>query len=271
MRTFQTARFEDAERYSSYLKTSLGRLRSEVAWENLRVFLPADGSRRPVLDLGGGTGSMSLRLAKMGFQVVLLDFSEEMLEVARKDAETCGVAGQVCFLHEDASKLEELFAAKSFDLIVCHNLLEYVADPNAIIAKIASVLSDEGVISVLVRNRAGEVLKTTIKSADWALAKAALSAETVMDSLYGKPVRVFDRQVIMDSLDWAGLDVFAQRGVRIFSDYLDSSSLAGEAAYQHAFDLESTLGARQEFAGIARYLQFMARRRSGFVKKEGAR
>jgi len=63
MQTLDTAQFQDAERYTSYLKTLLGRLRSELAWENLSRFLPADTCERRALDVGGGTGSMIVRLA----------------------------------------------------------------------------------------------------------------------------------------------------------------------------------------------------------------
>lgn len=267
----ETTHFQDADRYSSYLKTPLGKLRSELAWENLRGFLPADASRRRVLDLGGGTGSVSLRLAKMGFPVVLLDSSEEMLGIASKEAEACGIGARISFLHEEASKLRELFSAESFDLVVCHNLLEYVSAPEAIVAKIAYVLRNDALVSVLVRNRAGEVLKAAIKSADCTPAKAALSAETVVDSLYGKPVRVFAPQVVVDLLGRAGLDVIAQRGVRVFSDYREPKDLAGGAACQQVLELELILGARPEFAGIARYTQFIARRSSGSAKKEDIR
>jgi len=271
MSTLETTRFEDAEIYASYLKTPLGRLRSELAWENLRGFLPTGASGRRVLDLGGGTGLLSLRLAKMGFQVVLLDSSQGMIEMAGREAEACGVAARMSFLHEEASRLSEVFAAESFDLVICHNLLEYIPDPETIAVKIAHVLRNDGVVSVLVRNRAGEALKAAIKSEDSTLTKAALSDETVVDSLYSKPVRLFDPRVVVDMLGAAGLDVIAERGVRVFSDYRDPRELESEAARQQVFELELNLGARPEFACIARYLQFIAGRSNGTAKKGDTR
>lgn len=164
MRTLDAARFQDAEKYASYLKTTAGSLRSELAWENLRAYLPGNGSRARILDLGGGTGSVAVRLAKMDSQVVLLDASEEMLGIAQREAETSGVAARIEFCHADANQLLDLFAAQSFDFVVCHNLLEYVADLGAIIRSLAHVARKDAVVSILVRNRAGEVLKAAIKS-----------------------------------------------------------------------------------------------------------
>jgi hypothetical protein len=109
-----------------------------------------------------------------------------------------------------------------------------------------------------VRNRAGEVLKAAIKSGDWALAKANLSAETVIDSLFGEPVRVFDRTNLIQILADAGLTVVAESGVRVFSDYIGSTTFDDET-YGQLLELESTLGAQAQFAAIARYSQLIAR------------
>jgi S-adenosylmethionine-dependent methyltransferase len=259
MRTLDTSQFRDADNYASYLNTVPGRLRSELAWENLRRFLRAKEFGLRVLDLGGGTGSMSLRLARMEFQVVLLDSSEEMLGIARKEAETSGLAARIAFRQASAGELHNLFEADFFEVVLCHNLLEYVDDPGAILRSIARVVRKDGIVSLLTRNRAGEVLKAAIKSGDWRLAKANLSAETVMDSLFHKPLRVFDPTELRHALARIGLGVVAEYGVRVFSDYLDSDDFDDEA-YRQLLEMEFTLGAQPQFAAIARYSQLIARR-----------
>lgn len=254
----ETTSFQDADRYSEYLRTSSGRLRTDLAWENLRGFLPAPACGQQVLDLGGGTGSLSVRLARKEFQVVLLDSSDEMLGLARKEAETNGVVERISFLHADASQLPELFEPESLDIVVCHNLLEYLPDPGAIVRGISYVMKKDGIFSLLVRNRAGEVLKAAIKSPDLGLASELLSAQTVVESLYGKPVRVFDPADVVEMLAKANLGVVAERGVCVFSDYQDSTDLAPET-YLRLLELELTLGSQPQFAAIARYLQIIAR------------
>jgi len=98
-------RFQDAEKYAAYLKTPAGRLRSELAWENLRRFLPLDASKRRTLDVGGGTGFASVELARMGYGVVLLDSSEQMLRIARQKAEACSVTPRISFCHAETGQL----------------------------------------------------------------------------------------------------------------------------------------------------------------------
>jgi S-adenosylmethionine-dependent methyltransferase len=259
MPTLDAARFRDAEKYAAYLNTVAGRLRSDLAWENLRNSLPAKCSGLRALDLGGGTGIVSLRLAQMQFDVVLLDSSGEMLRIARKDAEESGVTAKIAFCQAEASQLHTFFETDPFDVVVCHNLLEYVADPGAILPGITQVIRKGAAVSVLVRNRAGEVLRAAIKSGDWGLAKTNLSAETVMESLFGESVRIFDRTELVHMFTQAGLEVFAEYGVRVFSDYMILEKI-GTEKYAQLLDLESTLGAKSEFAAIARYSHFLLRR-----------
>jgi len=91
-----------------------------------------------------------------------------------------------------------------------------------------------------------------------------------VDSLFGKPVRVFDPADILDMLAPAGLAVVAEYGVRVFSDYLDSENLDGEA-HRQLLELESILGSRGQFAAIARYMQMIARRSSASTDEETGR
>jgi ubiquinone/menaquinone biosynthesis C-methylase UbiE len=144
-------------------------LRSEFAWKNLRAFLPDSTSAARVLDLGGGTGFYTARLANMGLQVVLVDSSKEMLRLARQEADADGIEARIAFHHADAGQLTELFEAESFHFVVCHNLLEYVTSPAVVVQDVSRVMRKGAAVTVLVRNRAGEVLKAAIKS-DWQLA-----------------------------------------------------------------------------------------------------
>jgi S-adenosylmethionine-dependent methyltransferase len=264
--TLDTSRFQDAAKYASYLKTPAGRLRSELAWKNLSHLLPDDVPERRALDLGGGTGFSSVQLARKNFGVVLLDGSEQMLQIARQQAEASEVATRISFCHANANQLPALFGPESFDVVVCHNLLEYTEDPSASVRNIADVLRTGGMLSVLVRNRTGEVLKDAIKSGNWKLATASLTAETVADTLYGTPTRLFSPAELRELFAQAGLDLVAEHGVRVFFDYLSAEN-STDAAYAEIFELESTLGARPEFFAIARYIQAICRRSWPFSSK----
>lgn len=70
---------------------------------------------RKILDVGAGTGAYSIPLASMGFDVVHLDLSDEMIIAARKKAE--GLSN-IRFIKHDASCLD-IFSNNEFDLVIC--------------------------------------------------------------------------------------------------------------------------------------------------------
>ena len=59
-----------------------------------------------VLDLGCGTGSMTLELARRGYDMTGVDISVEMLDVARERAEHAGLSDKMLWLCQDITELE---------------------------------------------------------------------------------------------------------------------------------------------------------------------
>lgn len=260
MKRSGTEPFLDADRYAAYLKTVNGRLRTDLGWINLQSFLPAPAEGLRALDVGGGTGSLALRLAETGFEVVMLDSSAPMLELARREADAARTKGSILFRLGDASHLSDFFDPSSFHVVICHNLLEFMENPRAALQSLSSLLAQDrrSVVSLLVRNRWGEVIRAAVKEQDARRAKAVLAAETVLDSLYGEPVQVFDPDVARSMVEQAGLEPLTVRGVRVASDYRECP-VETEEAYRQLLELELLLGAQPQLAALARYSQIIAR------------
>ena len=79
----------------------------------------------------------------------------------------------VTLVQGDATELPRLFPLASFDVVVCHHLLEFVESPLDVLNGIRRVLVPEhSLTSVIVRNRAGEVLMRPSRLAIWRRLKA---------------------------------------------------------------------------------------------------
>jgi S-adenosylmethionine-dependent methyltransferase len=250
-----------ANEYAVYLETPEGRLRTDLAFANLEDFLPRSQAEKSLcaLDAGCGTGATAIRLARLGMQVTLLDSSPAMLDIAKRAAREAGVTDKVVLQHGDVTQLANLFRTRSFDVILCHNVLEFCDDPGAVLRASTRALRDSSaILSVLVRNQAGEVFKAAIQAGDLAAAENGLTAEWGQESLYGGRVRLFTSDSLRTMLTGASLSVIAERGVRVLADYLPPH-VSRSADYERIFELERKLGSRPEYAAVARYTQCLAR------------
>jgi S-adenosylmethionine-dependent methyltransferase len=256
-------RFQNgAQDYASYLESPEGRLRIDLAFENLQEVLhqPQEDKALFTLDLGAGTGAMAVRLARQGSHVTLLDPSQAMLDIARRAAEETGVMDRVSFVKGDAAHLTSLFPAASFDVVLCHNVLEFVDDPTLVLRDAGRLLRDaSAILSIIVRNQAGEVFKSAIQAGDLVAAETNLTSEWGSESLYGGRVRLFTSRGLRAMLSMESLALIAERGVRVLADYLPPD-ISRNSDYEQILKLERKLGCRPEYVAVARYTQCLARR-----------
>ena len=99
--------------------------------------LPSD---KEILDFGGGTGLLTLPLAKQVKSVTLVDISEKMLEQARLKAEQQDIKN-IQFLDQDLLKNP---MEQEFDLIVVSRVLHHMPDLNAALSLFHQQLKEDG-------------------------------------------------------------------------------------------------------------------------------
>jgi len=253
----------DPSAYAEYLRTPLGRLRSELSWRNLEPHLPCPGTPPPAaLDLGAGTGEMALRLAAAGWSVTLVDGSRRMLGRAAQLAEARGLGARIACraLDLDVGGLADALGTGVYDLVVCHDVLEYVASPEALLREVRATLAPAGLVSLVVRNLPGEVMKRLLRGADPEVALHLLAAHRVQEDLYGLDLRLFDLGEIRRLLGAAGLEVVAEHGVRVVVDHLADWTGGSDDAFERMLALERRLGENPELRAVARYVQVIAAR-----------
>ncbi|GHC65258.1 class I SAM-dependent methyltransferase [Limoniibacter endophyticus] len=115
------------------------------AWQALILKHLGPGEGRRALDLASGTGVISHLMDDLGFQVTGLDWSEEMLALAREKAGKRGRS--IRFLHGDAERCMEPDA--SYDVIICRHLVWTLIDPKACFVEWLRVLKPGGKVLVI--------------------------------------------------------------------------------------------------------------------------
>jgi 2-polyprenyl-3-methyl-5-hydroxy-6-metoxy-1,4-benzoquinol methylase len=132
-------------------RDSLARLRSRAARsefaQRLDAAIPGDAL---VLELGCGTGQLSLFLASADRCVVGADLARPSLELARDAAAEYGLRN-VRFVETDLRSPG--LRKRAFDVVVCSGVLHHTPDPRAAFAAVARLARPGGVLVVGVYNR----------------------------------------------------------------------------------------------------------------------
>lgn len=110
-----------------------------AAWTALlRKLLPPD--KATVLDIGCGTGSLSLVLAGLGYDVTGIDFSPEMIALAK--AKAAAANRSIQFHIMDAAFPQ--FPPQQFDGIVCRHVLWALPDIDQVLQRWVGLLKPGG-------------------------------------------------------------------------------------------------------------------------------
>jgi len=111
----------------------------EDAWKLLLRSKIGDSNR--ILDIGSGTGFLSIMLADMGYHVTGIDLSEQMISQASNKAKQKGL--DIRFLHGDAEDLN-FIEENSYDAIVNRAVLWTLPNPDVAVRDWMRVLKPGG-------------------------------------------------------------------------------------------------------------------------------
>lgn len=220
---------------------------------------PDDGAAL-VVDLGGGTGALSVELALLGHEVVVVDPSPDALAGLDRRAREAGVADRVHGHQGDARVLPQL-CGRPVDVLLCHDVLELVDDPAATLAELAAAMRPGGGLSLLTAQRSGAVaLRAAAGRVEEAL--AALVSPDGRTGTDDPLLRRLDADATAALLEAAGFDVVAVAGVPVLADLvpealLDSSPRGRDGLRR----LEAAAAEHPDLLGLASHLHWHAVRR----------
>jgi S-adenosylmethionine-dependent methyltransferase len=245
--------------FAEHYGTTRGRLRLELVLGRLRDRLPAAPAR--VLDAGGGTGAFALPLAKAGYDVTLLDPSEEWLGVAAAGARSAGVAVRtVVGRAEEARGL--VGDGGSFDAVLCHTVLIYAPEPTAVLSELRAVAREGALLSVLEKNFDALSFRPG-RQGDSAEALRTLDDPVASGGL-GIPNRAFRVGELRAQLVRTGWRPESWAGIRVFSDP-PAPEAPDDVAFQGLLELERVVSTRDPYRRAGRLIHLLGSARPSSV------
>ncbi len=211
------------------------RLFKQIVWEQLGKI---EGKR--ILDFGSGEGITANYLAKDN-DVIAVEPSEEMLANAWRDNTYKQIVGDITAL----AALDE----ESFDVIICHNVLEYIDDKQTVIKELTRILKPDGFLSIVKHNRAGRVMQMAVLLDDFEKANALLDGDNSTASKFGAIRYYEDKEILQWIPDLKIADSF---GIRTFWDLQQNQEKHSDEEWQKKMmQLEMRVSQVEEYRRIA--------------------
>ena len=190
--------------YLENLQQPWGQLYYDILFEQLQ-----DIKGKRVLDFGSGFGLVANHLAKEN-QVLAVEPNQEMVALRVQDHPYQQLVGSL----DQLASLEDA----SFDVILCHNVLEYVEDRKAILKEFTRLLKPGGLLSIVKHNEVGRVLQTVVFENDTRKALALLAGQDLETHSMGL-AQAYDLDVAVEDL---ALEVKDYQGIRVFYGLQDN-------------------------------------------------
>ena len=207
--------------------------------------------QQQILDAGGGQGQLASWCAQQGHQIVLCDVSASMLDEARQRIETENLKSQVELIQSSIETFcnQEI---RQFDLIMCHAVLEWVADPATLLAGLEQRLKPGGQLSLMFYNRHSIVLRNALRGNF----RKALSPNLEGDGSGLTPINPCDPEHIESILGQLNLEIETRAGIRCFYDYLPLQ-IRQTYTLDDILELENRFRQQPPYYQMARYIHLI--------------
>lgn len=215
-----------------------------------------------ILDAGGGNGSDSLTLAQQGHQIDLVDLSQSMLADLQQEARERNLADLITTHAMNIRKIPDYFADETFDVVLCHNVLQYIEDWESLLEVLLAPLKPGGVLSLITLNR--YALPYQLAFLDNDLVHANRLAEIQhKSSTFATDITEYTAEELQSALEKQGAKPLMHYGLGCMYHHpkLHAGYEEDWQFYDQLHQLEMNLGQKSPYRDVARYLQLIVQKR----------
>jgi S-adenosylmethionine-dependent methyltransferase len=217
-----------------------------LVWEQLSQI-----NNSKILDFGSGLGITANHLA-MNNGVVAIEPNTDMAEMRMCENSYQQIIGNI----EQLKQQED----NSFDVVVCHNVLEYAKERKEIFREFYRVLKPNGIISIVKHNHVGRIMQKAIFENNLDEAISLLDGGTANVMNFGQ-IDYYDTN---DVIEWIGdIDVNIEKvlGIRTFFALHPNNEIRYDPIWQEKmFELEMKVSDIDDYIKISFYNHILLRK-----------
>lgn len=233
---------DNIKKYFDSTRMPWGKLFYELIWHNIEF----RGNK--ILDFGSGFGITANHLAKQN-DVVAIEPNEKMLTYRISENEYEQIVGNIDVLKS--------FPDNSFDVIVCHNVLEYIDNREEVLNEFNRLLKEDGVISVVKHNKAGKIMQKVVFEYNVEEALRLLEHENIESANFGMINEYDDNDLV--SYSNGKLTIMNNYGVRMFYALQGNEIKTNPEWKANMFEIECRAEQLPQFRDIAFYHHILLR------------
>ncbi len=223
--------------YRNMVEQPWGKMFYDMIYEQLNI--PSD-KRIRILDFGAGFCITADHYAG-DHEVVAVEPNEEMYSLRVEESDYTLITQGPDYL--------KTVPDNSFDIALCHNVLEYVENREEILKQLARVVKPEGLLSVIKHNLFGRVMGSAVLGDDPKAAMDLLN-EVSEDSMFGSR-SVYSNEFLIDTLSHEMI-LSDSYGIRVFFGLSSNNEIKYKNEwYQSMLSLEIKASTIDEFKKIA--------------------
>jgi len=251
---------EKSKTYDKSYNEPFWRFYNDITWSYIEKCLPKDIDNSLVLDAGGGTGLWSIKIAKMGYNVILSDISSGMLKIAEEKIKDQNLSGKIKIVKCDITNMNE-FKDNTFDLTIAEgDPVSYCSNPDQAISEIARVTKKGCYITVSVDNKF-TWFKRSIEKGDYKEAerimKTGIAKMPTEDGNY-YPAFTFTIEELSEIFEKNNIDIIEKIGKPVFTSSQDTND---EEKYRKHLEIELKYSNQDSFAGFGGHIAIVGKKK----------
>ena len=220
--------------YLEYTQAPWGKLFYKLALHNL------DFENKRILDFGSGFGITADALAKNNI-VTAIEPNEEILAYRKQENEYEQICGSL-------EKLSDIKGC-SYDVIICHNVLEYVDDRKSVLNEFHRLLKPEGVLSIIKHNTCGKIMQKAVFECDTKQAMSLIGGEKGISVNFGE-INEYTLEELAEYCENL-FDIKNVFGIRTFYGLQNNEIKTKDGWIEEMYDLECAAESVQALRDVA--------------------